>query len=169
MKRFVIENLDIIKLFVEILMMLATFMASFVALYSTRIANKKSIRIKSFVKYPYPNLDKNNAVITITLSNTGNRDLFIESWGVVLKNKKVLQFVSELSAGLPFKLEKDNTMDLDIPVKYLLNYLVEYYNKNLIGNFGKVKFYVKDKAGDTYYVNLNGKLSSWYKEYGMLK
>ena len=110
-----------INLTIQTLMMVATFMAAFIALNQLKLSQKMKLKIN--VKYQYSitgDLAYPNC-IELQVTNVGNRIIEIAYWGIDAKNNKQLQIVDSfgINNNLPYKLQIEETKMLLYPLGLL--------------------------------------------------
>lgn len=164
-------NLEVIKLIVEILMMIATFMASFIALYQTRIANSKRLKLSISIKEPIVNYNNESTLISLTVSNIGNRNIIINSWGIKHRYNKISQIINNQfnERELPFTLKIDETVDFNYPILLIIQSLADLLNKGKVSENDKMIFFIKDSNGKIYTVKMNVKIKTLLQDYGFVK
>ena len=137
---------------------LATFGACLIALWQTKIAYKKSLKIifNDNIKLSHPSIpEEESEYVNIQIINTGNRDIAISEWAYELKDdmKAILlvNFTKYLPTIFPITVEVDNKKEIFYEKKFFLNNVKEAIGNNDINKQKKIKFSVTDVTGRKYY------------------
>lgn len=142
-----------LELIFELLGIIATFSAVFVALWQTKIQFKKKLKI--YVTEVIRLIDKNGIfdngvrMLEVRISNIGNRDVIITDWGIYCSKKYRFQIFNNSDKNLPHALKLEDNFCLRTPIIGIKNALIE--NKVSIYKYKKVKIYVNDSTGKTYF------------------
>lgn len=146
---------------------LATTIAVIVALWQTKYSQKKKIKllfneditvvpqnVKAFYRY-----------VGITVTNIGNRDIVIRSWGFKLHSGERVVIIKDTSPianliqiDLPHKLAIEESIDLTYNKKFFLEILLENIKDKRIRQDQKLEFYVVDTTGKVYIVKTTQKV-----------
>ena len=140
---------------------IATFFAVLVALWQTKYANRKRLKLDfTEVSQIIGMGSKPIALASLTVSNVGNRAVTVQNWGFVINRKEkgiVLQDQNDVvlrmvDTPLPKKIEPEETINLAIKAdKLLLNLEKNVEN----GNFRlkqKIRVFCIDSIGKKYTV-----------------
>lgn len=137
---------------------LATFLACVIALWQTKIAYKKSLKIifNDNIKLSHPSIPKEESeYVNVQIINTGNRDVVISEWAYELNDnmKAVLlvNFTKYFPTIFPITVEVDNKKEIFYEKKFFLKNVEEAIIRNEINKQKKIKFSVTDAAGKKYY------------------
>lgn len=139
----------------DIIATFATVAAVFVALWQTKISNKKSISISAtniFTMKQYNNGEISDTAekgILIRVINTGNRRIIIKDIGVYIDRNFSLQISNIISNEFPKAIDVEEYFDFTIAFSSLYRAL----NSNLTSikkPSSKICFYVTDSTGKKY-------------------
>lgn len=146
---------------------LVTAVAIFLALWQTKYPYKKKLilefsdctRIAMYTTTDFPPL------VSLNISNLGNRDIYIQEWGYVLHKKNRVQLFSQLPSDkfpapirkalfqeLPLQLSVEKAITLYFEQRLFLNSIADSVRKKSLKEQQKIKIYVRDSAGKLYYV-----------------
>jgi len=102
--------------------------------------------------------------VGITITNIGNRDIVIKSWGFKLHSGERVVIIKDTSPianliqiDLPHKLAIEESIDLTYNKKFFLEILKENINTEKIRQDQKLEFYVVDTTGKVYIVKTTKK------------
>lgn len=144
-----------------------TAIAVFVALWQTKYPYKKKLKIKfsdctrvmTQDNIDFPKL------VSLSISNIGNRDIYIQEWGIILDRKNRMKFFPEISSEkfpilirkslfppLPLLLPVEKTATLYFEQKLFLDAILKCVKEKTLKEKDKAKIYVIDSAGNQYYV-----------------
>ena len=145
---------------------LATAGAVIVALWQTKYAYKKKLKVK-FDDVGSAISNSGNTMfefVSLTVTNIGNRDVVIERWGFDVKNKRTVLIFSEMPIrGLPQAMQ--DTFRSKFPYTLQIEQRTSfYYEKDLFMKMipeccqsgeldpkKPIRFFVKDSTGRKYY------------------
>lgn len=140
---------------------LATTIAVIVALWQTKYSQKKKIKL-SFnedITIVPQNAKVFYRYVGVTVTNIGNRDIVISSWGFKLHNGERIVVVKDTSPissliqiNLPHKIAIEESIDLTYNKKYFFDVLLENIENKKIQQDQKLEFYVIDSTGKFYIV-----------------
>lgn len=142
-----------IELLLELLGIIATFSAVLVALWQTKMQFKKKLKIN--VTETMQLIERNGIfddailMLEVRVSNIGNRDVTITDWGIYCSKKCRFQIFNNSDKNLPHPLKLEDNFCLRTPIIGIKNALIE--NKVSIYKYKKVKIYVNDSSGKTYF------------------
>lgn len=149
---------------------LATAGAVIVALWQTRFNQKKKLKllINENIKILAQNTETVYEYIGITATNIGNRDIIINSWGIMLRDGCRIVILNDVSPidkliqiNLPHKIAIEESIDLMYSKKHFLDILCKNIgDKKLLEN-KKLEFYVKDSTGNFYIVKTSKKVKTF--------
>ena len=138
---------------------IATAAAVIVALWQTRFANKKRLRLSfSITGCIYGEDGVVLRYVVLAAANVGNRPVVIKQWGLILDKKHKTMIVNDpsdsliklVSTTLPHKILPEESIDLALRIKHLYQWL----NKTLTDapdlKKKTVKVYVVDSTGKVY-------------------
>lgn len=158
---------------------LATTAAVIVALWQTKYTHKKKLKLK---------FDDNTKImggsgqlmadmVSMTVTNIGNREVIIDRWGFKLKDNKEIHIFSELSMEntsiyirealrpkFPYKLALEESVTLYYEKALFLKIVPEYCEKKELNLNDKICFWVKDSTGQKYYVKTDKKAKDYCKQ-----
>lgn len=137
-----------------------TFCAVVVAIWQTKYTNKKKLKLNSNITaqliQDLTTGKINNTsylFISLDITNTGNRNVVIEDWGIKLTKKFSFQIIANKQQILPKEITIENKLNLKTTLIDLRNALKanlkEVKNKNR-----RLKIYVTDSSGKKYYTKI---------------
>jgi len=139
---------------------IATFTAVAVALWQTKYNTKKKLQV-SFTDDIAVIPDNGNTVshyVGVTVTNVGNRDVVIQSWGFICHNKSKILIVPDtsrigrmLQVQLPHKLQMEEGITLYYDRDLFRKVLDEYIKAGTMKPNKQIKFYVTDSTSKRYY------------------
>ena len=142
---------------------IATAAAVIVALWQTKYSHRKKLKL-SFSDDIAAISEKDGSIerfIGISVTNIGNREVTITSWGFNLAERgRAMLFVPGASSlavraiqtELPYKLELENAITLYYPKEKFAALISEVSAKNELNLHKRIKFYVGDSTNKKYYV-----------------
>lgn len=146
---------------------IATTAAVIVALWQTRIAYKKKLKL-SFDDNTKIMADSGTIIadfVSLSVTNIGNKDIVISSWGFYLKNKSKVKIFSNLPienlplllknefiTKFPYKLSVEHSTTFYYERRLFLKIIPEYYENGELDADKPIKFYVMDSTGKEYTV-----------------
>ena len=161
---------------------LATAGAVIVALWQTKYAYKKKIKVKFD--------DVGSAIsrsgarifdfVSLTVTNIGNRDVVIERWGFELENKREVLIFSEmpiqglpqvvqdaLRSTFPYTLQMEQRTSFYYEKDLFMKMIPEYCRNKELNPKKPIRFFVKDSTGRKYYCESTKKAGEYFavKEY----
>lgn len=153
---------------------LATSIAVIVALWQTKYSQKKKIKV-SFtdlitVTSTLPSDNFRKEYVGLEVTNIGNRDIIIQSWGFVLQpksNGKALILPDRTIYGeltqikLPKRLAIEESITLVCAKKLFQKDLIENCSDRKLSPQEKLQFYVCDSTGKCYYAKTQKKIESY--------
>lgn len=152
---------------------LATFIAVIVALYQTKLTNKKKLKLKfnDPVTIVNPNTGQQlGDYIGITIINIGNREVIIDDWSILPYNKSkerykiMTEMQGLLSQKLPYKLKIEEKLDLYYEKKAFLRLIADLVDKNNIKLNKKIKFQILDSINKSYIIESDKTISEYVNE-----
>lgn len=152
---------------------LATFIAVVVALYQTKLTNKKKLKLKfnDSVTIVNPNTGQQlGDYIGITIINIGNREVIIDDWSILPYNKSkgrykiMTEMQGLLSQKLPYKLKIEEKLDLYYEKKAYLRLVTDWVDKNNIKLDKKIKFQILDSTNKSYIIKSDKTISEYANE-----
>lgn len=146
---------------------LATAGAVIVALWQTKFTQKKKLKLflNEDITIMTQDSGKCYRYVGITVTNIGNREIIINSWGinmhdggriVILKNTSPIDKL--IQVDLPHKLAIEESVDLSYSKKNFFDFLCENIENKKIQINRKLEFYVKDSTGEIYLVKTSQKV-----------
>lgn len=124
---------DKIELLFELLGIIATFSAVFVALWQTKIQFKKRLKISvsEVMQLIEDNgiFDDATLMIELKISNIGNRDVVITDWGMCLSKKLLFQILNIHEKKLPETLKPEDVLYVRTPITGIQNCIIENRDK----------------------------------------
>lgn len=149
---------------------LATAGAVIVALWQTKFAQKKKLKllINEDIKILAQNTENVYEYVGVTATNIGNRDIIINSWGIKLHDGSRIVILNDVSRidkliqiNLPHKIAIEESIDLMYSKKHFRDVLCKsVQNKKVLEN-KKLEFYVKDSTGKFYIVKTSKKIKTY--------
>ena len=140
---------------------IATAAAVIVTLWQIKYANRKRLRLsfsdKNVVFSENGNLEFH--FVNLTVTNIGNRNVIIKSWGIKVSKKQNLLIVPDIKnpivkmiqKPLPCTLEPEESMDLVFDIKLFLKNLREQVKDGVFSEKDKLTLYVADSTGKIYF------------------
>ena len=143
---------------------LATFVAVIVALWQNKFSYKKKLQL-SFsddITIVPENGNKFYHYVGVTITNIGNRDVVIQSWGFELDDGSQMLIVPDtsplgrvLQVKLPYRLQIEEGTTLRYKKTSCHNAISECIEKGKLKENKKIKFYVLDSTTKKHYVLTN--------------
>lgn len=151
----------------------ATTIAIIVALWQTRYPYKKKLALSFSDSIRVVNLKSSSlpAVplqVALKISNCGNRDVYIQQWGIALDNEENIMFVPHLYADqlpqgmreylypeFPYYLPVEKTVLLYFDRNAFIDVLLHCQKEKSVCENTKIKIYVSDSTGQVYYKKLS--------------
>lgn len=100
--------------------------------------------------------------IGITITNIGNREVFIKNWGFCLNDNTINLIVPDTSAlgkffqvKLPYKLQIEESITLQYETNLFCKSLEIYISTSKLKPNKKIKFFVIDSTGRKYFAYTN--------------
>lgn len=145
---------------------IATFLAVFVALWQSKIAVKKRLKVELKQAFTLP--EKVN-YIQLDISNHSNREIIVDSWtweyrdkSTVVFSNNVCRFISMNDfVELPFILKPECNLKILCPKKQVSLCLREAVMNKTASLSDELKIYVSDTTGDKYYCKSRLKVSAY--------
>ena len=138
----------------------ATFTAVVVALWQTKVSYKKKLQL-SFTDDIAVVPESGSGIyryVGVNVTNVGNRDIVIQSWGFICHDKLKIIIVPDtsrigrmLQTKMPHRLLVEEGMTLYYDKACFHNVLDEHIKKGSINPNKKINFYVTDSTSKTYY------------------
>ena len=156
---------------------LATTAAVIVALWQTKYNQKKKLKLSfsNDIKAVANNTSQIYPYIGINVSNIGNRNVVLSSWGFDMKrNRKVLILPDDspigrvLTVQFPYKLGIEEEVTLTYQKEKFLDLLRDSVDKGELSKRQKLVFYVMDSTGKRYTVHTPNTVND-YLEKAVLK
>ena len=139
---------------------IATFTAVIVALWQTKISYKKKLQL-SFTDDIAVVPENGSSIyrfVGVSVTNVGNRDVVIQSWGFICHDKSKMLIVPDtsrigrmLQTQLPHKLQVEEGITLYYDKTLFHRVLDEQIKKGSINSKKKINFYVTDSTSKVYY------------------
>ncbi|MCL2544657.1 MAG: hypothetical protein FWE77_01930 [Clostridia bacterium] len=160
-----ITTFEIWSLIISAVAAVATFAAVIVALWQTKYANRKRVKLKSSTQalLPVITMETGSKVLSETLSqcvditNIGNRDIVIDGFSIEFSRDFMLQivdFMNIINPQLPIKIAAEERERLQVDFPSLCEMILK--NKKTIGKFDKkLKFCITDSTGKKYRIKSN--------------
>jgi len=133
---------------------IATFLAVIVALWQAKWVNRKKLKLsfgESFALTDGVNTTGEYTVLSV--ANIGNRKVRITEWGIYINKNRHL-WVNEFAADnriLPYDLDIEESITLSIRRQAFIEAIKTEYSKSKRQKLCRVKLYVNDNTGRTYY------------------
>ena len=139
---------------------IVTLFAIFVALWQTKYANKKKLKLSNtIVAQVVQDLstgeiaNSSDFFLYVKVVNIGNRKVILNDWGISFSKKMALQIASKSTKLFPCEIDVEQYKDLQTSLRGLRNALNN--NQQLIKNKKrKLKIYVIDSTGKKYFTKL---------------
>ena len=154
---------------------LATFCACFIALWQTRIAYKKKIKLtfSDNITITDMNAKINIKLVSVTIYNTGNKDIEIRELAIHTNNKSKYILIQEVipfvKLKLPHRLNTESSVDLMYEYNRFVPLLQEMLQKNEIYKWNKIKFGIKDSSNKVYYIKSSKRVYQYINEYTKMR
>ncbi|MBS5135692.1 MAG: hypothetical protein KHZ05_09685 [Oscillospiraceae bacterium] len=149
---------------------LATFAAVFVALFQTRIANRKKLKLTFGDNYSAINAQSGAKVgpfLYLSAVNTGNRDIVLQNWFICIgKSQNYLVKNNThplLQTKLPQKLCPEERADFFLMRDEFVEILKKDKIKSAIHNWQRVSAILVDNAGKKYIIRSKKRVSEYLK------
>lgn len=139
----------------------ATFIAVIVALWQTKLNYKKKLKVSFSDKHSIVATNENKIInyIGLTVTNIGNREVFIKNWGYYLNNNTIniilpdTSFIGKLfQVELPYKLQIEESITLQYETNLFCKSLDICIKDSKLQPNKKIKFFVTDSTGKQYFV-----------------
>jgi len=135
---------------------IATFCAVVVALWQSRLQNRKHLEVK--LKYAISSPEGQH-YLSISVPNRGNREVTLNGFSWKYNDGSTLfipyQYCRFIANGevvlFPYKLPLDSSVDILCPITLVRSALITAINEKTISEHDKIKVYVEDSLGDIYY------------------
>lgn len=145
---------------ISIISAVATFIAVIVALWQTKYANKKKLKLSNTIVAQLIQDIRRGIVqnvsylfLSVTVVNIGNRKVVLRDWGVSFSKSDALQIVNANEKEFPCEIEVEQCKNLQTPLIGLRDALVQ--NRDKIHKVKrKLKVYVMDSTGKKYYTKM---------------
>lgn len=153
----------------------ATLAAVLVALYQSKWANRKKLRL-SFGD-SYNSIDQIYGVqgpyICMTIRNVGNRRVIIDSWGIKFSKNDWLFFRGNVLNPadpdfnqLPKDVQIEERVCLLLKRKPFTEAIQQKYESGRIRLYSRIKLYVADSSGKLYYLTTKYRVKHYLKSSG---
>lgn len=151
---------------------LSTTAAVIVALWQTKYSQRKNIKLVLDNTIHVFNGSITIKCIGITATNTGIRDVIINSWGIKYPKGK-LQFITEfeydpffskINKKLPQTVKRDEALPMQITTEMFKKQLEYFISKGFINKNKRILFYVCDSTNKYYYIKTHKKAKEYLKE-----
>lgn len=138
---------------------IATFVAVVVALWQTKYANKKILKLEFregsyFIVSNSDNVAKKEcSCVELNVINIGNRKVIINRFGFQLRNKKeclVLLDDSDVPIKLPVEIDVENSKSFVVELSIMKEKLKECVDNNDLMIEDKLVWFVSDSTGKMY-------------------
>lgn len=133
---------------------MATFLAVVVALWQTKLSNKKSLKLAFNRTFLFDGLGGTTDGIFLTIMNTGNRTVTIEEWGFTLNDGSALAVMDNglisIGAKLPVTIEQDSSVQFYMPLINLANAFINAIHQSKITENDKIQVYARDSFSKRY-------------------
>ena len=144
----------------------ATFLACVIALWQTKYANYKKLKLKFYDDAYSVTSDQNIChFININVCNIGNRKITIKELSIPLKNrKKLILFVNQtkfLPTKLPQTLDIEESIDLYFEYDLLLANLQNAVKQKQLDINSKITFIVKDNSEKYFSIKSKKKIKDY--------
>ncbi len=164
---------EILYLIITAFAAVATFAAVIVALWQTKYASRKKLKIKFCYNTVFnAAIGGNKEYISINITNIGNKRVIIDRWGIKL-NKGLIQIFTYgceqdeydklLSVKTPYILEPEEHISFFYAQNLFRGLLMEEINKGSIDKKKKIKFFIEDTTGRQYIVKSEVKVIKYLK------
>lgn len=136
----------------------ATFCACLVALWQTKTAFKKKVKVyfNELIYFNHPIIPKNECrFVGASIVNKGNREVNIREWAIELKNNKksvlILNYNKSYLTKLPVKIQPEEKVELYYEWSFFENNIHQLIKDHLIKENRRLKFSVTDMTDHKYY------------------
>lgn len=139
----------------------ATAAAVIVALWQTRFNQRKKLKVSfsDAVTILSPAYDKKYEFISVTITNIGNRETVINSWGFELLGGKTMMFVPDttqigiaIQPPLPQRLDLEDSITLYQRKTLFIQAISGSIKEGVLMPDQPIRFYVIDSTGKKYHV-----------------
>ena len=149
----------------------ATFAAVVVALFQTKVANIKRLKLafsdSHIVIDTKSGKQESGPYFYISAANTGNRDITIENWFIevgkgssyLVKNNESLPFLTQL----PTKIAPEESIDLAVLRKDILDALRKNKSIGFLDMKRKITIVLRDNTSKTYRIKSRKSISKYLK------
>lgn len=148
----------------------ATAAAVIVALWQTKFSQRKKLKVE-FIEDTAVVLQSSSSItkfISVRVTNIGNRDVVIDSWGFVLNEETSMLILPDASSlgkaiqvTLPHKLALEESISLYYRKELFAAAVTENCNNHNLNALKPIKFYVTDSTGKKYYVETKKKAGTY--------
>lgn len=147
---------------------IATFSAVIVALWQTKFANKKKLKLR-FVEGNAtfnPRTNEHKDYVSISITNIGNRKVIVSSWGIKISKTERFLILTEffddyfdqaVSVKTPCTLDTEENVCFFYIKEKFVSVLDEQIKNGKINKNKRITFYVFDSTGKEYTVKSNKK------------
>ncbi len=135
---------------------IATFGAVVVALWQSRLQNRKRLEVTHTFSQTLPD---GKHYLSIIVSNRGNREVILNhfSWkyndgsSIYAPYQLCIFATNGQTVSFPYKLPLENSVNILCPIELVKKELKRAIDNNLITEFDKLKIFVVDSLGDIFY------------------
>lgn len=135
---------------------IATFGAVVVALWQSRLQNRKRLEVTLNISQSIPD---GKHFLSVSVSNRGNREVTLNRFSWQYKDGssayipyQLCLFISNgKTISFPYKLPLENSVTILCPIEQVRHALKNDINNNLITPYDKLKVFVIDSLGDIFY------------------
>ena len=137
----------------------ATAAAVIVALWQTKFSQKKKLKLSVSLDSTVITPGTNELIryVCLNITNIGNRDVVIKSWGFKINKENNMLVVPPLDPitkmvckELPHKVNLEESFDLAFLKKQFITAVTEEINKETLKGNKKIEFYAVDSSGNIY-------------------
>ncbi len=136
---------------------IATFSAVIVALWQTKFANMKKLKLSFSSGIATLISDKDYIFVGLSIANIGNRDITIKNWGFNLDNGEKLLVVQlhdfpikQMQPELPHKLHQEEQIMLYFPKDKFISLVKSNVDSGKLKKTKKIKVWAVDSTGKEY-------------------
>lgn len=152
---------------------LATAVAVIVALWQTKYSQKKKVKLKFHDRMSTVGGIGGRNFVGISITNIGNRDVIVQSWGIKLYGKEfviITQAMNDsvlnlLNVSLPHILKIEESITLYYPIEQYVIALTNFVREKDIQPSKRVRFFFRDSTGKEHIVKTTKPASFYISEH----
>lgn len=137
---------------------IATFCACVIALWQTKTAYRKKLKIifNDNITFINPRvLPNNEQFVGISIYNKGNRNVIINEWAFEFKNHMrgplLVNFTKYYPTNFPICVEVENNKDVFYEKEFFIKNVQDMIHKGQLAKNKRIKFSIRDATGQKYF------------------